>query len=283
MPSFVTIPDPPAGPGATGRVRTDHRRPEAPAGRPPLVLLGGMTQTLSSWGGQLRPLSATREVLVYEARGQGQSELSLADCGLTQQADDLAALVEALGLETPVDLCGFSFGGRVCLSTAARHPDLVRRLVLTGVGAARGVVGRIIIEGWLASLDTGDLRALAWISMADILGPKFLEKHEDMLEAMVEAVVHRNTFEGIEALFTQTFGEGRANDAHAPLKAARSVQAPALLLGGSLDRIAPPAEVATLADALGAEHHTIDDVGHTVAIEAPELWRREVLAFLDQD
>jgi pimeloyl-ACP methyl ester carboxylesterase len=49
---------------------------------------------------------------------------------------------EALGLEGPVDLCGFSFGGRVSLAAAAFHPEHIRRLVVTGgvalVGWPRG-------------------------------------------------------------------------------------------------------------------------------------------------
>lgn len=282
MPSFVTVADPPAGPDATGRIRVDHRVPDPSTGRPPLVLVGGMTQTLSSWGGQLRPMSTSREVLVYETRGQGQTELSLAEAGLARQADDLAALVEAMGLPTPIDLCGFSFGGRVCLSTAGRHPDLVRRLVLTGVAAERSVVARIILEGWLAALGTGDLRALGWISLADILGPAYLEKYEGMLEAMVEAVVHRNRFEGIQALFEQTLAHDADPD-EIPLGVAPRVRARTLCLGGELDRLAPPSQVEALARALGGRHRTVAGVGHTVAIESPEIWRREVLAFLDED
>lgn len=292
MPSYITVKDPPAGPHAKGRVRIDHRIPQSPVFAPPLVLIGGMTQTLSSWGAQLRPLSATREVLVYEARGQGQTELSLDEAGLAQQADDVAEIVRALDLRTPIDLSGFSFGGRVALAAASRHPQLIRKLVLTGVGAGRNVTSRLILRGWLAALETGNLHAIASISLADILGPDYLNAHAKMLDAMVQATVQRNTFNGISALFRHTLGRELMPDqtrtsseyvAQMPLEAARHVHAPALLLGGALDRIAPPDEVATLAKALGAQHHTLAGVGHTAAIENPEDWRKQVLAFLDQD
>lgn len=47
-------------------------------------------------------------------------------------ADDIAALIGHLGLDQP-DLVGFSLGGGVALQLAAKHPDLIGRLVLTSV------------------------------------------------------------------------------------------------------------------------------------------------------
>ncbi|MCA9707118.1 MAG: alpha/beta fold hydrolase, partial [Myxococcales bacterium] len=178
MPAFTDVPDPVVGSRALGRIRYDLRR--GPTRSPAtLVLVGGMTQTVSSWGGQLRPLSATRDVLAYEARGQGSTTLDVSRVDLGQHVEDFVALVEALGLPTPLDLCGFSFGGRVSLAVAARHPALVRRLVLSGVGLDRGVIGRLIVDGWIAALATGNLEALARISLTDIMGPAYLEAHAD--------------------------------------------------------------------------------------------------------
>lgn len=74
-------------------------------------------------------------------------------------------VVEALGLQGPVDLTGFSFGGRVAMGVAAELPHLVRRLVLTGVPADRDALGRLIIKSWKSSLEKGHLEAFAWNSM----------------------------------------------------------------------------------------------------------------------
>lgn len=276
MPTFVTIPDPPAGPSASGRVRVDHRGQGLGA---PLLLLGGMTQTLTSWSGQLRPLSETREVIAAELRGQGLGDLSLTDVGLRQQVADVAALVQHASLATPLDVSGFSFGGRVALAFAATHPNLVRRLIVTGIGAERGVLGRVIVRGWQAALATGDLEALAWISLADTLGPAYLAKSETMLESIVKAVVTRNRYEGIQALFAQSIFDD-ASDAWHPSQLAARITCPVLVIGGALDRLAPPDELAALArDIPDARVHVVPDVGHTVPIEAAETWRALVLAF----
>ncbi|MCA9653890.1 MAG: alpha/beta fold hydrolase [Myxococcales bacterium] len=280
MPAFATVPDPVHGPGSTGRIRYDLRQPAPATGRPPLVLVGGMTQTLASWGGQLRPLSATRPVLAYECRGQGATELDLREADLPRHVEDLVALLEALGLPTPVDLCGFSFGGRVCLAVAATQPALARRLVLSGVSTGRGVVGQLIVEGWLAALRTGDLEALARISLPDIVGPAYLEAHAHLVEPMVRAVVERNSFAGIDALFHQTL-RAPSDPAWTNEAMAARVQCPTLVLGGELDRLAPPAEVRDLAERMGARALTIPGAGHTIPIEAAERWREAVLEHLD--
>lgn len=279
MPEFIAIPDP--GRPAPGRVRIDRRGPLGPASdAPPIVLLGGMTQTLSSWGGHVRPLAQDRLVVAYEARGQGQTELDTADVAPARHVDDFVRVLDALDLPR-VDLCGFSFGGRVALAIAAHRPDRLRRLVVTGVSAGRGALGRVIVRAWRAALATGDLECLAWLSLADTLGPAYLQAHEKLIPAMVQAVQDRNQYAGIRALFEQTLGDDEASPWH-PAALAPRVATPTLLLAGAHDRLAPAADLAALASLFPnpAEHHVVPDVGHTVPIEAPEAWRAHVRRFL---
>ena len=267
-----------------GRVRVDRRAAQRDEGRAPIVLIGGMTQTLASWGAQIRPLSERREVIAYEARGQGTTELALDDCTLPRHVEDFAALHAALGLGGPVDLCGFSFGGRVALAIAAERPELVHRLVLSGVALDRGLVGRLIVRGWLAALDTGNLEALARVSLPDILGPEYLEANAALIEPMVRASMERNRYDGVLALMRSTIdlAEGSPWTAGPLAARIRAHGIAALCLGGALDRLAPPDEVAALADALASEHATIANAGHTIAIETPQAWREHALAFLDR-
>ncbi len=277
MPQRVEIPDPVQGPDTTGSLRVDHR--EGP-GSVTLVLLGGMTQTLASWSGQLRPMSAQRPVLAYEARGQGGTELSVADCSFERHVADFESLLDAKGLDH-VDLAGFSFGGRVSLAIAATLPHRIRRLVVTGVALDRGILGKLIVAGWMATLRTGDLEALARVSLPDILGPAYLEKHAHLVEGMVKAATTRNRYEGVRALFEHTMNLPDDSPWQARALASR-LQCPLLAMGGSLDRLAPPSEVRALADLAGGEFIEVAGAGHTVAIEAPETWRTAVERFLGQ-
>ncbi len=280
MPEWIEIEDAPAGAGATGRVRVDRRG----HGGTPLVLVGGMTQTLASWGGQLRPLSERRQAIAYEARGQGTTALSLADCSLAQHVRDFAALVPALGLAAPVDLCGFSFGGRLALAVAATQPQLVRRLVVCGVGLDRSIVAQLIVRGWIAALQTGDLEALARVSLPDIVGPEYLEANAHLIEPMVRASIERNRYDGVLALMqaTQTLPPDSPWTTAALAERVAAHGVPTLCIGGALDRLAAPDDVRALAAVLGGDAVVLARVGHTVAIEAAGPWRTALEGFLDR-
>jgi pimeloyl-ACP methyl ester carboxylesterase len=54
-------------------------------------------------------------------------------------ADDIAALIEHLGLKTP-DLMGYSLGGGVALHVALRRPELIRRLVVVSAHLRRNAI-----------------------------------------------------------------------------------------------------------------------------------------------
>ncbi|MBX7078847.1 MAG: alpha/beta hydrolase [Nannocystaceae bacterium] len=278
MAEWIEIEDGPAG--ERGRVRVDRRG----TGPTALLLVGGMTQTLASWGGQLRPLSARRTAIAYEARGQGMTALSLTDCSLAQHVRDFAALVPALGLRAPVDLCGFSFGGRLALAVAAEAPQLVRKLVVCGVGLDRSIVARLIVQGWIAALRTGDLEALARVSLPDIVGPDYLAANEHLIEPMIRASIERNRYDGVAALMhaTQTLPPDSPWTTAALARRVAAAGVPALCIGGALDRLAAPDDVRALAEVLGAEAVVLDRVGHTVAIEAAAAWRGAVEGFLDR-
>jgi pimeloyl-ACP methyl ester carboxylesterase len=150
----------------------------------------------------------------------------------------------------------------------------VRRLVVTGVSAGRGALGRVIVRAWRAALATGDLEALAWLSLADTLGPAYLDRNEALLPAFVKATVERNTYAGVRALFEQTLDDTPAWPFH-PTALAPQITCPVLLLAGEHDRLAPAADLGALAAAFAGPvtHRVVPGVGHTVPIEAPEIWR----------
>ena len=146
-----------------------------PATGPCVVLLGGTAQTIHSLVGHHAALTAEhgrRALLHFELRGQGRTtSLPLEQCGLATHVDDVRQLLDAADFARapaePVDLVGFSFGGRVALAVAATMPHRVRRVVVTGVPADRGATGRAILKAWAAALRRGDLEGFLWQSLAD--------------------------------------------------------------------------------------------------------------------
>lgn len=99
---------------------------------PPLWWLHGFTQTGRSAHVFRSILAARRDLHSPDLPGHGTA--SAVHRTLDETADDLARDLP----EQPVDLGGYSFGARVALHVALRHPTRVRRLVL--LGATRGIL-----------------------------------------------------------------------------------------------------------------------------------------------
>lgn len=95
----------------------------------PLVLLHGGFGTASMFKQLIPALAQTRQVIAPELQGHGHTADIDRPIRLESMADDVAALLAYLGIET-ADLFGYSMGGGVALQTAIRHPRLVRKLVI---------------------------------------------------------------------------------------------------------------------------------------------------------
>jgi pimeloyl-ACP methyl ester carboxylesterase len=94
----------------------------------PLVLVHGSWVDHHSWDTVVRPLGNSFRVLTYDRRGHGRSERLDGQGSVFEDADDLAALIEALDL-APAHVAGNSFGAVIALRAAARHPHVFRSLI----------------------------------------------------------------------------------------------------------------------------------------------------------
>jgi pimeloyl-ACP methyl ester carboxylesterase len=99
----------------------------------PLVLLNGALDTIESdWEPHLPAFAARHRVLAYDHRGHGRSDNPSAHfAGYAELADDLAALLDALGIGT-ARFCGFSDGAMTAINFALRRPERVHSLILAG-------------------------------------------------------------------------------------------------------------------------------------------------------
>ena len=111
------------------------------SGKTTLVLVHEMGGTLDSWDQVLPALNNTRQVLRYDTRGAGLSEKIGGKVTFDDMADDLAALLDATGIEGKVALAGTAVGGAIAIHFAVRHAARAGALVVTspatGVAADR--------------------------------------------------------------------------------------------------------------------------------------------------
>ena len=102
---------------------------------PPIVFLhGGMVFFDNSFARQRDYFSAFRTVIGIDQRGHGHSPDGPWSLSYKMMADDTAAIIEKVGLG-PVDIVGHSDGADLALILVRDHPNLVRRLVISGANA----------------------------------------------------------------------------------------------------------------------------------------------------
>jgi pimeloyl-ACP methyl ester carboxylesterase len=101
------------------------------SGAPLVFLHGGLHFFDNSFQQQLGYFAASRKLIGIDQRGHGHSPDDSRPFSYREMAEDTAALIASLGLG-PVDLVGHSDGGNVALLVASHHPELIRRMVISG-------------------------------------------------------------------------------------------------------------------------------------------------------
>jgi len=114
-----------------------------------VVLTHGFGATAETWRGQVPALAAAGyRVLTWDLRSHGRSGSPDEPVTLHALAEDLAALVRAIG--GPAHALGHSAGGVVTMQLALDHPELVRSLVLVGTASEANAKA----HAWYESLAT---------------------------------------------------------------------------------------------------------------------------------
>ncbi|WP_406276527.1 alpha/beta hydrolase [Nocardia sp. NBC_00881] len=128
--------DAPTGTVTVGGVTYAYRE-LGPKGGIPVVFFVHLAATLDNWDPRIiDPIAKKHHVIAFDNRGVGASTGSVPD-SVEAMADDAVSFINALGYDT-VDVFSFSLGGMVAQALVDKHPNLVRKLILTGTGPAGG-------------------------------------------------------------------------------------------------------------------------------------------------
>ena len=102
----------------------------------PVIFFVHLAATLDNWDPRIiDPVARDHHVITFDNRGVGASTGKVPD-SIEAMADDAVTFIEALGFDK-VDIFSFSLGGMVAQALVVKHPDLVRKLILTGTGPRR--------------------------------------------------------------------------------------------------------------------------------------------------
>ncbi len=215
----------------------------------PLILIHGAGGSHLDWPAAMRRLP---DVLAVDLPGHGKSPLP-GRSTITDYARDVIAFMDALNVHQAI-ITGHSMGGGIAQQIALDAPDRVRGLVLIGTGAKLGVhpfiMGRILTApGEVASL----LKGWMW---SDSVPQQPREITYNQLMSLPPEVAH---------------GDYLACNAFDIRERLPEIKAPALVIGGSADKMTPHTYSVYLQEHLPhAELVTIEDGGHMMALEQPE-------------
>lgn len=139
LPGPVIAPSPASGETLRTHVRANgvelyviaHRDRSDAGGRPVLVLVHGLTVNHAGLGLTLGiPLASSADVILYDLRGHGRSQIVPSGYQVADHVADLFALLGALDVTGPVHLLAWSYGGAVAAAAALADPDRIATLTL---------------------------------------------------------------------------------------------------------------------------------------------------------
>ena len=243
--------------------------------KPVVAFLNGTLQNTVYWKPYSLAFKDRFRVLMYDARAQGKSDLGEGKLSLEGHAEDFSELLKHLRVEK-AHLIGLSHGANVALAYADHSPECIDQLVLCSVGARQTCRARLILQSWLKVLKSSDLETLTWVSLPVAFGENFLKQQQRILDPIVKAIVKRNKKQALIAHL-------EAISSYPPLsQIGQNVHRPVLVLSGSDDLLVAESDARELAMVCGGRHDHLTGIGHSIPAEAPEVFTKTVLQFLER-
>ncbi|GGX77556.1 alpha/beta fold hydrolase [Streptomyces fructofermentans] len=238
----------------------------------PLVLIHGHPFDRTMWAPQVAAFAPGRRVIVPDLRGYGASPVVPGVTPLSVFADDIAALLDDLGVGA-FALAGLSMGGQIAMECYARFPERIRALVLAdtfpaaetpaGRAARNAAADRLLREGMGPYADEVLYRMVA-----------------PYADPAVAAHVHRMmTGAPPEGAAAALRGRAERPDYRALLT---RVAVPALVVVGEDDTYTPVAEARAMHEAIeGSVLRVVARAAHLPNLERPEEFDAALAGLLE--
>ncbi|HEX8165967.1 MAG TPA: 3-oxoadipate enol-lactonase [Beijerinckiaceae bacterium] len=243
-----------------------------PEGAPVVAFSNSLGTTHAMWDLTVPALCDRYRCLRYDTRGHGGSAIADRPASIDDLADDLAGLLDALGIER-AHVVGLSLGGMTAQAFAVRHPGRLEKLVLMATSAHMPPP-----DAWQQRADTvrrDGMAAIVDAVVARWFTPAFAEVDPRRLAAV------RDEFLRIDPRGYAVCCEAiRDMDLRERIGA---IRAPTLIVAGADD---PATPVAMLEDIRGrildAELLIVPRAAHLVVVERAGIVNAHLAAFLDR-
>ena len=249
---------------------TDIYYQEEGAGQP-MVFLHGNTSCGEAWWQQFAHFRDRFRCIAYDSVNHGHSSNSPRDAEEPDRADELEALLAAMGISRPI-LAGNSMGGNTLTRWATRHPGEALALIPSGAGVAKP--GQ---PGATPPLQQPLSPDVLFLPIGDSLTDGFKQAQPRMHERYLRI---RSTATRLEAMryprkpAAKTLAERETMHA-----AVGQITSPMCIVAGALDPAVPRCE--TLHELVpGSEYHVIPGAPHNVYYEAADAYNAVLDGFL---
>ncbi len=232
---------------------------------PVVVLSHALGCDLTMWDALAALLQDRFTVLRYDHRGHGRSPAGAGAFGMDDLADDAAALIQQQAGGQPVHFVGLSMGGMTAQALGARHPALVRSLVVANAASHYDAAARAM---WQARIDT--VRARGTGAVADGAMQRWFTPayRADVAGGGAARVATLRAV--LEATPAAPYAEACAAVAGIDLAAGNArIACPTLVIAGTRDEATPPALSEAIAAQIPGAQLASLDAAHLSAVEQP--------------
>lgn len=243
---------------------------------PPLMLVAGLASDSQSWQPVVAELSQRYTLILPDNRGVGRTSPQETGGSIQQMADDCVALLNHLHLPS-VHLLGHSMGGFIALDCALRYPGQVGNLILVATAAANSERNNALMQDWAAYLESG-MNLESWFRNVFywIFTTGFFQD-KDVLKGALRYAIDYPYPQSTIAFKNQVNAIAQFNCQ--PHLAA--IKHKTLVLGGQEDLLFSLKEIRKLQAIPGAVFSTIENAAHSIHMECPDEFTRQVLHFLE--
>lgn len=236
---------------------------------PVLMLSNSLGTPLEMWEPQVKGFTERFQVLRYDSRGHGGSDVPPGEYTIERLGRDALALLDLLRFSR-ASFCGLSMGGMVGMWLGVHAPERIDRLVLSNTAAIQGSA-----QLWNDRIDAVRARGMAAVVEATLerwFTPAFREAQHD-------------TIESVRAMILSTPAEGYANCCAAiremdQRSSLPRIGAPTLVVVGACDSGTTPAQGEAIAAAIPGSKLLTLDAAHLSNVEQATTFTADVLRFL---
>jgi len=237
-----------------------------------LVLSNGILMSTASWAFQTPVLSRHYRLLLYDCRGMWQSDHPPGPYTMEQHADDLAGLLDGLGIER-AHIGGISYGGEISLTFALRHPERTSSLIVADAVSHVDPWLRAVVQGWIAAAKTKDPQTFFNATVPWNFSPQFVREHPDLMAQALDRYAQLD-YEAVIRLCECFLNFDVADRLGA-------IRAPTCVIVGERDILKGREYAEEMARRIPkAELHIIAGAGHATCWEKPDVFNSILLGFL---